>query len=197
MQIITLCREYGAGGHSIGQKVAQKLGIEFYDKDIIRETARIMGISAEELDREEEIVTRSESFIRSITPISYDRKNAIFDIQRSVILKIAEKGPCVILGRCADSILEQAGIPSLDVFLYADDSSRASRVGELLGLTSAHDIHTAMKKKDHERHTYYTQYTGKFWGDRRNFNLMLDTGALGYDTCISLICEAALAEGQG
>lgn len=193
MKIITICREYGAGGHSIGRKVAEQLGIEFYDRDIIKATAGTLGIDPEQLEQEEEMISRSESFLRSITPISYDRKAAIYDIQRDVILEIAKKGPCVILGRCADAVLEEAGIPSLDVFLYADDAHRAVRIGELEGLTSPSDIQRSMKKNDHDRRSYYTHYTGRFWGDRRNFNLMLDTGTLGYETSIRLICEAASA----
>ncbi len=194
MKIITLCREYGAGGHSIGRKVAAELGIELYDKDIIAETARTLGIDPSQLEEEEEVISRAESFIRSITPISYDRKDAIYDIQRSVILEIVKKGPCVILGRCADALLEEAGIESLDVFLYADEAHRAQRVGELHHTQNASEIARIMKKEDHDRRNYYTHYTGRFWGDRRNFDLMLDTGSLGYDTCVKLICEAARAK---
>ena len=194
MKIITLCREYGAGGHSIGRKVAAELGIELYDKDIIAETARTLGIDPSQLEEEEEVISRAESFIRSITPISYDRKDAIYDIQRSVILEIVKKGPCVILGRCADALLEEAGIESLDVFLYADEAHRAQRVGELHHTQNASEVARIMKKEDHDRRNYYTHYTGRFWGDRRNFDLMLDTGSLGYDTCVKLICEAARAE---
>ena len=194
MKVITLCREYGAGGHTIGKKVAAELGIELYDKDIIAETAKTLGIDPSQLEKEEEVISRTESFIRSITPISYDRKDEIYDIQRSVILEIVRKGPCIILGRCADALLEDAGIDSLDVFLYADEAHRAQRVGELHNTTNASEIARIMKKEDHDRRNYYTHYTGKFWGDRRNFNLMLDVGALGYDTCVKLICEAARAE---
>lgn len=194
MKIITICREYGAGGHSIGRKVAEKLGIELYDKDIIAETAKTLGIDPDQLEAEEEVISRAESFIRSITPISYDRKDAIFDIQRSVILEIAKKGSCIILGRCADALLKEAGLDSLDVFLYADDAHRAQRVGELHHTTNANEIARIMKKEDHDRHNYYTHYTGRFWGDRRSFDLMLDTGTLGYDTCVKLICEAAKSE---
>jgi len=193
MKIITLAREYGAGGHSIGRKVAEELGIPFYDRDIIKGTAEAAGIDPKQIETEEELITNSDAFIRAITPISYDRKDMIFDTQRSVILKIAQTGPCVILGRCADDILEDAGIDSLDVFLYADTDHRAKRVGELIGSTDAGDILKAMKKADHARHNYYNHYTGKRWGDFRNFNLMLDTGTLGYETCIRLICEAAKA----
>lgn len=193
MKIITLCREYGAGGHSIGQRVAAELGIEFYDRDIILGSAAALGIDPAQLEEEEEEISRTEAFLRTITPISYDRKDALYDAQSQVILRLAEQGPCVILGRCADAVLRAAGIPSLDVFLFADEAHRAGRVGELLHTANASEIQHAMRKTDHSRHSYYTHYTGKEWGDHRNFHLSLDSGALGYDACVKLICEAARA----
>lgn len=191
MRIITLCREYGAGGHSVGQKVAAELGIEFYDKDIIRDSAEEMGIDPALLEAEEEAITRKEAILRSISPISYDQKDAMYGAESSVILKLAAKGPCLILGRCADAVLRAAGVPSLDVFLFADEAHRAARVGELIGTRDEAVIHRTMKKTDQARHAYYRHYTGKPWGDLRNFHLALDSGMLGYDTCVKLIVEAA------
>ena len=191
MRIITLCREYGAGGHSVGQKVAAELGIEFYDKDIIRDSAEEMGIDPALLEAEEEAITRKEAILRSISPISYDQKDAMYGAESSVILKLAAKGPCLILGRCADAVLRAAGVPSLDVFLFADEAQRAARVGELIGTRDEAVIHRTMKKTDQARHAYYRHYTGKPWGDLRNFHLALDSGMLGYDTCVKLIVEAA------
>ena len=191
MKIITLCREYGAGGHSIGRRVAEELDIEIYDWDIIRHSAAALGIDPEQLEAEEEGITRSEAFLRAITPISYDRKDALFEAESSVIRSLAEKGPCVFLGRCADAVLQEAGIDCLRVFLYGDDAHRAKRVGELIGKDDPGEIQKAMKKTDQARRSYYAHYTGKTWGDHRNFHLCLDTGVLGYDTCVRLICEAA------
>ncbi len=191
MRIITLCREYGAGGHSVGQKVAAELGIEFYDKDIIRDSAEEMGIDPALLEAEEEAITRKEAILRSISPISYDQKDAMYGAESGVILKLAAKGPCLILGRCADAVLRAAGVPSLDVFLFADEAHRAARVGELIGTRDEAVIHRTMKKTDQARHAYYRHYTGKPWGDLRNFHLALDSGMLGYDTCVKLIVEAA------
>ena len=105
MKVITISREYGAGGHSIGTKVAEELGIEFYDKDIIKEAARAMGMSPDQLAAADEHITKADSFIRAITPISFDYKDTIFNYERDFILKTASKGPCVILGRCAGEIL--------------------------------------------------------------------------------------------
>lgn len=192
MKIITLCREYGAGGHSIGRKVAQELGIAFYDKDIIRGAAEAAGIDPGQIEAEEELLTGSEVFFRAISPIAYDQKDLIYDVQRRLILDIARRGACVILGRCADAILEEAGIESLDVFLYADTAHRMKRVGELIGSDDMGEITHAMRKADHARHSYYKNYTGRHWGDYRNFDLLLDTGSLGYETCIRLICQAAM-----
>jgi cytidylate kinase len=194
MKIITLCREYGAGGHSIGQRVAAALNIELYDRDIIRDSAQALGIDPAALEAEEEALTRAEAILRSISPLSYEKKDALYGVESQVILKLASQGPCLILGRCADAVLRSAGIPSLDVFLFADEQSRMKRVGELLGTDSEAEIHRAIKKTDQSRHAYYEHYTGKTWGDHRNFHLSLDSGALGYDACVRIICEAALAD---
>ena len=191
MRIITLSREYGAGGHSVGQRVAAELGIEFYDRDIIRNSAEALGIDPALLEAEEEAISRREAFIRSINPISYDQKDAIYNAESDVILKLAARGPCLILGRCADTVLRDAGVPSLDVFLFADEAHRAARVGELIGTRDEAVIHRTMKKTDQARHAYYRHYTGKPWGDLRNFHLALDSGVLGYDTCVKLITAAA------
>ena len=190
MKIITLCREYGAGGHSIGRRVAAELGIEIYDKDIIHQSAAALGIDPGQLEKEEEGITRTEAFLRVITPMSYDRKDAFYDAECAVIRGLAEKGPCVFLGRCADVVLQEAGIDCLRVFLYADEKHRARRVGELIGSESPAEIQKALKKTDQARRSYYTHYTGRTWGDHANFHLCLDTGVLGYDVCVKLICEA-------
>lgn len=194
MKVITISREYGAGGHSIGRRVAQELGIEFYDKDIIRETAKAAGIDISSIESEEEQISLGQTIIRSITPVSYDPKEAIYEIQHKVIADIAAKGSCVILGRLADFILEEAGIDSLNVFIHADTLHRAKRVGELLNTDNISEIQKKMKKMDRARHAYYTHFTGKRWDECHNFDLTLDSGSLGYDTCVKLICEAAKAE---
>ena len=191
MRIITLSREYGAGGHSVGQRVATELGIEFYDRDIIRGSAEEMGIDPALLEAEEEAISRRETFLRSINPISYDQKDAIYEAESTVILRLAAKGPCLILGRCADAVLRDAGVPSLDVFLFADEAHRMKRVGELIGSQDPGVIRRTIRRTDQARHAYYTHYTGKTWGDHRNYHLSLDSGALGYDTCVRLILEAA------
>ena len=190
--VITISREYGAGGHSIGKGVAKALGVEFYDRDIIKAAAAESGADLPEIERVEEELTRAGSFLRMISPAAYiDQVDNIRVIEQRIILELALKGPCVILGRCADDILEKAGIPSLNVFLYASDIHRAVRVSELIGSKNPTEIQKKMQRTDTARRTFYEHFTGKRWGDSRNYTLSLDTGVLGYDTCIELICEAA------
>lgn len=189
--VITISREYGAGGHSIGKRVAAELGIEFYDRDIIRDTVKESGLDAGIIEHEEEEISRTDAIWRMITPAAYtDRRETIHGIERKVILLLANKGPCVILGRCADAILEECNVDSLDVFIYADEIHRALRVGELLGTNNPNEIQKAMRKTDNARRNYYQQFTGKRWGDTRNYNLSIDSGLLGYDACVKLICDA-------
>ena len=190
--IITISREYGAGGHSIAKRVAQALGVEIYDRDIIRDTAKSTGLDTGVVEREEEELSRSGAFWRMITPAAYvDQHESIHEIERQVILSLAGRGPCVILGRCADAILEEANIDSLNVFIYADDIHRAVRVSELLGTKNPSEIQKAIKRTDAARRSYYQKESGRHWGDYRNYNLMLDSGALGYDACVRMICDAA------
>ena len=192
--IITISREYGAGGHSIARKVAKELGIEIYDRDIIRNTARDSGLDVDIVEREEEEISRTDAFLRLITPAAYvDRRETIHEIERKVILMLAAKGPCVLLGRCADQILDEANVDSLNVFIYADELHRAHRVGELIGSQNPTEIEKNMKRTDAARRNYYQQFAGRRWGDYHNYNLMLDSVLLGYDACVKLICDAARA----
>ena len=194
-RIITIGREYGAGGHSIGQRVAKELGIPFYDRDIIRQTAEASGYTPELVEAEGEDTTRTGSILNAITSSVFynDPQNAIHDFQQAVMLRFAKEGPCVLLGRCADDVMRRSGIPSLDVFIFADEVHRAMRVRELIHSDNATEIQRTMAKRDASRHAYYTRFTGKRWGDSRNYDMILDSGSLGYDLCVKLIVEAAKA----
>ena len=197
-KIVTISREYGAGGHSIGRKVAEQLGIPFFDNDIVKETALQSGFEKELVEREEEDISMADSIFKNICSFSsryyHDSQDAIHEIQRAIILRLVQNGPCVILGRCADFYLREAEIPSLDVFIHADDLHRAVRVSELTGCKDASELQKMIRKKDASRHNYYSHYTGQKWGESQNYDLTLDSGRLGYDLCIKLIVEAALAD---
>ena len=160
--VITISREYGAGGHSIGKGVAKALGVEFYDRDIIKAAAAESGADLPEIERVEEELTRAGSFLRMISPYAYrDQSDNIHAIEHSIILSMAGKGDCVILGRCADDILEKAGIPSLNVFLYASDIHRAVRVSELIGSTNPNEIQKKMQRTDAALRALHRQALGR------------------------------------
>lgn len=195
-KVITISREYGAGGHTIGKRVAQELGIEIYDKDIVRETVRASGFETEVVQEEEEDVSKASAFLKSLCSSSVhyrDPQEVIHEVQTAVILQFAKKGPCVILGRCADDILWESGVEALNVFIHADDLHRAVRISEMTGVTNATELQKLMAKKDSSRRNYYEHYTRKKWGDSHNYDLTLDSGKLGVDLCVRMIVEAAKA----
>lgn len=193
-KVITISREYGAGGHTIGKRVAQELGIQLYDRDIVRETVRASGYDAETVREEEEEVSRGGALLNSILSNSVHYPNtqdAIHEVQQAVILRYAQAGPCVILGRCADEILLSSGIPCLNVFIHASDIHRAERMKEETGVTNATELQRMIARKDHLRRNYYNHYTGRQWGDSHNYHLTLDSGVLGDELCVQLILAAA------
>ena len=195
-KVITISREYGAGGHTIGKRVAQELGIEIYDKDIVRETVRASGFETEVVQEEEEDVSKASTFLKSLCSSSVhyrDPQEVIHEVQTAVILQFAKKGPCVILGRCADDIQRESDMDVLNVFIHADDLHRAVRISEMTGITNATELQKLMAKKDSSRRNYYEHYTHKKWGDSHNYDLTLDSGKLGVDLCVQMIVEAAKA----
>ena len=200
--IITIGREYGSGGHQIGQAVAERLGVKFYDKQIISLAAQKSGLSDEFIANNEQRVRSglmqnlaasaaysSGFFSGQYLPLS----ESIFISQAQVIRDVAATESAVIVGRCADYVLAGRG-NTINVFIHADDVHRAVRVSEMTGSTTATEIQRLMAKKDASRHNYYNHYTGKKWGDSHNYHMTLDSGALGYDTCVKLIVAAAQAE---
>ena len=112
-------------------------------------------------------------------------------MQQAVILRYAQGGPCVILGRCADEILRSSGIPCLNVFIHASEIHRAERLRKQTGITDATELQRMIARKDHLRRNYYNHYTGKQWGDSHNYHLSLDSGTLGDELCVQIIVAAA------
>ena len=193
-KVITISREYGAGGQNIAKRVAHELGITIYDKDIVRETVKASGFDFDLVRKEEEEISKANSFFKSIWANSAfypDPQEVIHDVQKAVILKFAKEGPCVILGRGADVIMREAGIDSLNVFIHASELHRAVRLQAETGIADATELQKLMAKHDNNRRAYYTHYTGKQWGDGKNYHLTLDSGILGEELCVKLILEAA------
>lgn len=196
--IVTIGREFGSGGREIGQKLADKLGIEFYDKKLLQMAAKESGFCEEIFERQDEKPTNS--FLYSLVMDSYSLNRystapfldmplnqKVFLAQFETIKKLAAKGSCVIVGRCADYALADSP-HCISVFLHADLEFRMKRIAEELDVTEnkAGDL---IMKKDKQRASYYNYYTSKKWGDARTYDLTLDSGKLGIDGCVTLLEE--------
>ncbi len=185
--IITISREYGAGGRSVAKKLSEKLGIPWYDRDFVKKTAAASGYTEEEISSEGEAAGTRSRWLNLISPMSYESStDAIFKAQRAVILDMAQKESCIIIGRCANIILREAGIPNLSVFLYADMEDRLKRAAELAE-NGDMDLKKFVARRDSRREAYYKIYTGHSFGDYHDYNISLDTGRIGYDGCVEII----------
>lgn len=180
--VITISREYGSGGHLIGEQIAERLGIKFYDKELIRLVAQDSGFSEEFISEKEQHMPSSLLYQMIMqdyeAPIekSLSPDDALFVAQSRVIRRLANEGPCVIVGRCADYILRD--VPGcIHVFLHADLPHKIERAVEEYGIrreTAADEI----ERINRARETHYYHFTGKRWGDMHNYHLTCDTGML-------------------
>lgn len=191
-RIITISREFGSGGRTIGRQVAEKLGIAFYDKELIEEVAEKSGLSEKFIEEQGEYSPAKKRFAyafggRSIGGMSVD--DYLWSVQRKIILEIAEKESCVIVGRCADYILRERE-DVLNVFIHADKEKRAERIVKLYG-ESNKEPKKRLMEKDKKRAINYKYYTEQDWGMAKNYHLALDSGAFGIEKCVELITELA------
>lgn len=191
--IITISREFGAGGAEIGQAVAERLGYYYCDKDMIIRAAREeTSFTAEELSRyDEKAPLRLGPAIFDF----YDRplNDRMFEAQRKAIIKVASKGKCVILGRNANSILQQYE-RSLHVFISATLYFKLQRLRLRMPTVSDDEILDQMKKIDKARSRYCSYYTNTEFGNADYYDLMMKSSTLGIDTCVDLICQLASKE---
>ena len=197
--IITISREFGSGGHSVGQKVAEELGFPFYDSELVDQVAKRSGYTKAVINEQGEYTDKmSKWFSVSMAPAMYfeNPQDEIFKAQKRVILDCAEEGPCVIVGRCADYILDQEAYPTLNVFIHADMPHRISRVLERYGDTEV-DVRKRLERKDRNRKTYYRYYTDREWGKYTNYQINLDSGYLGVDQCVRIIVDTVRAMDRG
>ena len=193
-KIITISRQFGSGGHSIAQAVAERLGIAFYDNNLITEVAKQSGLSEEFIRENEEYASHSSSFLYQLAmstagtygyPSVYQK---LYEAQTKVIEEIANKEACVIVGRCADYILKDRE-DCLHVFIHADNEHRAKHILEKYGPTDK-TTSQRIKDKDNRRRNYYRFHTDREWGVAANYHLSLDSGVLGEDVCVELIIKA-------
>lgn len=201
-QIITISRELGSGGRLIGRKAAEMLGRPFYDSEIIDQTAKISGFSNENILNAEESVTSSLLYniamgtgyglgiLTGTSRESMPLNAQVYLAQREAIQKLARKGSCVIVGRCADYILkDEADV--LRCFIYSDFQSRIERAVNEYGMDKK-DIEKKLTQADKSRAVYYNNVTDQKWGDRRNYDVMINSGCTGIEEAAELI--ASLAE---
>ncbi len=197
-RIITISRQFGSGGHSIAKGVAEQLGIPFYDSELITEVARQSGLSEEFIREHEEYASHSNSFLYQLamsTSGSYGYPSVyqkLYEAQNKVIEDLAERESCVIVGRCADYILRER-TDALHVFIHADNEHRAAHILEKYGETDK-SMAQRIKEKDSRRRNYYRFHTDREWGVCTNYHLALDSGYLGEQACIDLICLAMKEE---
>ncbi len=187
--VITISREYGAYGRSVAKALSHKLGIEYYDVDFIRMTAKKSGYSEEDVTREGESLSTGSRIINNFLSTSaynssYDE---IFLAQKEVILELA-KNPCIMVGRCSNIILRQEGVKTFDVFLHADLDFRREHALELDEYGKM-DVDRYIERCDHWRRTYYRAYTGHEMGNYHDYDLSIDVGKVGVQRTIELLAD--------
>ncbi len=185
-RIITISRQFGSGGRTIGKQVAEKLGIPCYDMEIINKIAEKSGLAKEYIAERGEYSSASSWWGTMLAGRDQVRDD-LWRMQREVILELAEKGPCVIVGRCADHILKDTA-DCLTVFIHASMEKRAERIVKLYGEREEKPEQRLMDK-DKRRKAYYQLYTDTEWGNAANYQISLDSGVWGLEKCVDLIAE--------
>lgn len=192
--IITISREFGSGGHSIGEAVARKLGYRFFDRELVNQVAERSGFSPEFIEESGEYASAKNSLLFAIATANQYTMNGISMLdklyieQTKIIEEIAQEGSCVIVGRCADYILREYR-DCLHVFIHADMKSRTKRIVERFG-EQERPAEKRLNEKDQRRKVYYKNYTGRTWGQAQNYDLCLNSGVLGSERCVELIAAA-------
>ena len=193
--IITIGRQYGSGGHEIGQKLAKELGIKCYDKELLDRAAKESGICQELFEHHDERPTNS--FLYSLVMDTYSMNGAasgytemplnykVFLAQFNAIKQIAKEGPCVMIGRCADYALADFD-NCISIFVHADMDKRIKRIASKYALTEA-KARDQILKTDKKRASYYNYYSDKKWGDGSSYNMCIDSGVCGIDGTVQLI----------
>lgn len=192
-RIVTISRQFGSGGRAVGQMVADSLGVRCYDRALIGEIAAKSGLAPDYIQDYGEYATSTSSFLYNLdlhggfTGGSLPIPDQLYIVQHNLINELAEREPCVIVGRCADYALRERG-DCLHIFLHADEAFRADRIIRLYGETDEMPA-SRLKETDDKRRVYYKFYTGMTWGMAENYHLCLDSGAVGIDLCAEIVTE--------
>lgn len=186
-RIVTISREFGSGGRTIGKKLAEELSIPCYDSELIQKIAQQSGFAESYVQSVDEAAPGSyvASFFASNRLFGPTNEDYLWKIQRKVILKLAEKSSCVIVGRCADYILRDMA-DCLTVFIHADVEYRAKRIVEVYGEREM-SPDERIREKDKRRAAYHRFYTDMKWGYAKNYQVSLDSGKLGIEKCVAIL----------
>ena len=197
-KVITIARQYGSRGREIGQLVAQLIGGKFYDNNLITLAAEKTGMSREKLAGADEkvpnsilytLATGSSMFQSTVAPSIQPINDKLFFVQSDIIRTLADEGPCVFVGRCADSVLE--GHDHLfRVYLYADFDKRVAEIARRHNLNES-EAKSIVVKTDRHRANYYNYYTGRKWGKPENYDLMLATDDHSSEKAAQIIAQMA------
>lgn len=195
--IYTIGRQFGSGGKEIGIKLAEKLGIKCYDRELLELAAKDSGLCQELFENHDEKPTNS--FLYSLVMDTYSLgyssssymdipiNHKVFLAQFDSIKKLAEQGPCVIVGRCADYALEDLK-NCVSIFVHGDIKVRAERISKLNNLSMAKATDLVLKT-DKRRSSYYNYYPNKKWGDAKSYQFCIDSSVIGIDNAVDLIIE--------
>ena len=198
--IITIARQYGSGGREIGEKVAERLGIPLYDKEIITDAASKGDFNIEVIKKSEETAANSLLYTLAMgsniagTTMHFGYKmplnDKLFIVQSDIIKGYASNGSCVIIGRCSDYVLrEEPNI--LRIFVYGDLDHRQARVALRHPEIKSNQIIDVINKTDKRRASYYNFYTGNKWGKYDNYDIAVNSSTLGIDGTAEMICSFA------
>lgn len=187
-RIITISREFGSGGRTIGKAVAEELGISCYDNEILQKLAEESGFAESYLREAGEDAPGGFLASAFSRPASgHGNADYLWKIQYKLITRLAEEGPCVIVGRCADYILQDKA-DCLRVFIHADMAFRAQRIVKVYGERDV-SPEQRLKDKDKRRAAYHRFYTDMKWGHAQNYDLTLNSGTLGIEKSVQIIKE--------
>ena len=194
-KIVTISRQYGSGGRYIGENLAKAMGVPCYDEKLIDMVAKESGFAQSLVAEKGERMTgsllfniaSSLSFANNVfsTNNGVTLQDEIYFTQNRIIKELADKGPCVIVGRCADYILRERE-DCLNVFIFADNESKIERAEKYFNITRE-EAPAVLKKKDKARANHYKYYTDQEWGMASNYDLCLNSGLIGIEGCVKAI----------
>lgn len=189
-RIVTISRQFGSGGRTVGKQLAARLGIPCYDQELIEKLAQASGFTPEMVAKQQEASPYSSHWAFALSEGQFmgaSIQDQLWQLQRKIILELAEKESCVIVGRCADVILKDHA-DCLTAFIHAKKAKRAKRIVEVYGETEV-AIEKRIRDKDKRRAVYYEFYTGQTWGLAENFYVALDSGELGIERCVDILAN--------